>query len=342
MRIFRDLVMLLTAALAISCASADDRAVTTSLELAGDILPAHDPVLIREGGTYYSFSTGLGDRLPLMARASDDLKTWRPLPSPLATVPDWAKAVVPGSKGFWAPDIAKVNGRYRLYYSISTFGSRSSAIGLATSASLDPHSPDYRWQDEGLVVSSSDVDEFNAIDANFFADDDGRHWLSFGSFWGGLKLVELDTVTGKPLPDAPFIAIARRGGDANYAVEAPFIVARDDHYYLIVSFDHCCRGAKSDYKLAVGRADAITGPYLDRSGVPMMQGGGTILVEAAPDDRFQGPGHAGYLRDSDGTEYLIHHAYDRENRGRPALRLEKLRWDADGWPYIVTGDKAHD
>lgn len=321
------------AALLLGCAAAG----TQQSEPAGltdDYAPAHDPVMMREGSRYYVYSTGLGRRGPLMARSSSDLHFWRPLPSPITAVPAWAREAVPGVKEFWAPDIAKVSGRYRLYYSVSTFGSRRSAIGLATSASLDPASLDYGWRDEGLVIASSDKDNFNAIDPNFAVDDDGHQWLAFGSFWGGLKLVELDPQTGKPAPGAELISLARRDAAHNHAIEAPLIVEHGGWYFLIASFDYCCRGVRSDYKLAMGRSRSITGPYRDRDGQAMTDGGGSILLQAREGDRFRGPGHAGHYHTGDGLDLLVYHAYDAENDGRATLRIAQLEWNEDGWPEV--------
>jgi len=330
--------IVLTAALLSGCAAVEPGGPTpegpSRLQLTGDFAPAHDPVMMRGDGSFYIYSTGLGGRMPLMARRSSDLLDWEPLPSPITAIPAWAREKVPGATGFWAPDIAKVNARYRLYYSVSTFGSRNSAIGLATSASLDPASPDYGWRDEGMVVASSEAVDYNAIDPNFIIDADGRHWLSFGSFWGGLKIVELDPATGKPLPDAELVPIARRDAEHGWSIEAPFIIGHGGWYYLIVSFDHCCRGAKSTYKLAMGRSRKITGPYVDRDGRAMMDAGGTILLAAKPGDRFQGTGHAGHYRTGDGRDILVYHAYDTENKGRATLRIAQLDWDRDGWPQV--------
>lgn len=302
--------------------------------LTGDYYPAHDPVIMREGDYYYVFGTGMDNRKPLMARRSRDLVHWEALPGPLAAIPDWAHEAVPSARDLWAPDISKVNGRYRLYYAVSRFGTRQSAIGLLTSASLDPASPDYGWRDEGVVLSSSDAVDYNAIDANFVIDEQGRHWLTFGSFWGGLKLVELDHETGKPLPDAPLHAIAKRDAEHGWAVEAPFIFRRGGWYYLMVAFDACCRGADSTYKLAIGRSRDITGPYVDRDGRAMMEAGGTVLLEGKPGDRFLGPGHAGHMRTAKGTDIIVYHAYDAENGGRRTLRVGQLDWNKDGWPEV--------
>lgn len=312
-------------------------AAPQEMPLSGDVVPAHDPVLIREGDRYFAFSTGQRDRRPLVARTSRDLRHWRPLPSPLPDLPDWAKAMVPGAREMWAPDISRVGGRYRLYYSVSRFGTQQSAIGLATAATLDPEAPGYGWRDEGLVIASREGDPYNAIDPAFARDRQGGEWLAFGSFWGGIQLIRLDPLTGKPATGAKPMTIARRGAESKEdAIEAPFIVDHGGWYWLIVSFDFCCRGVKSSYHLRIGRARSIEGPYLDRAGRAMREGGGTVLLQAdaAGRDRFRGPGHAAVLRDRDGSDYLIHHAYDAAAQGVATLRIARLHWDKAGWPFV--------
>jgi len=301
----------------------------------GDIVPTHDPVLIRQGDYYYSYATGQGDRLPLVARRSRDLVHWNKLPGPIEKLPQWASQLIPGAHGAWAPDISYVNGRYRLYYSVSTFGSRKSVIGLATASTLNPDDPDYGWRDEGLVISSSEADDYNAIDPNFVIDGQGRNWLAFGSFWGGLKLVELDPATGKP-KSVDLIPIARSTQPQGWAIEAPFIFWQQDWYWLIASAGYCCRGSDSTYHLIIGRAKDIEGPYVDREGKPMLTGGGSILLQADAEglDRWRGPGHAGYLLGPDGADFLIYHAYDRLDKGKSTLRTAILDWNSDGWPQI--------
>ncbi|WP_380871471.1 arabinan endo-1,5-alpha-L-arabinosidase [Sphingomonas sp. DBB INV C78] len=309
---------------------------TLNSRLTGDLTPTHDPVIIREGDTYHVFSTGHGQRL-IETRTSQDLVHWTAGAPLFNAIPDWAKKAVPGTDGMWAPDISFVNGRYRLYYSISTFGSNRSAIGLFTSKTLDPKSRDYGWRDEGLVVASTPADDFNAIDPNFIVDRDGRHWLSLGSFWSGIKLFELDPKTGKPLqPNAKPVSIAQRpapaGGPA--PIEAPFIVDHGGYYWLMVSYDYCCKGVNSTYYTVIGRSKSITGPYLGKDGSALMEGRGTIFLRAdlQEQQRFRGPGHAGWLRDKDGKDYVLYHAYDRQKNGAPTLRIAPVRWGADGWP----------
>jgi len=308
-------------------------AETLNDRLTGDLAPVHDPVIAREGDTYYVFTTGGG------VRTSPDLIHWSAAPKLIAAMPTWTARAVPGSKDYWAPDISYVNGRWRLYYAVSTFGSNRSAIGLLTSPTLDPKAPGYGWRDDGLVLMSTRDSDFNAIDPNLVIDRDGGQWLSLGSFWSGLKLFRLDPATGKPAdPKAAPIAIARRPAPAGAPapVEAPFIVDHGGYYWLIASYDYCCKGAQSTYYTVIGRSKAITGPYLGKDGSSMMQGGGTVLLRAdlPEQDRFRGPGHAGFLHDRDGTDYVVYHAYDKANKGVPTLRIAPIRWDADGWPQV--------
>jgi arabinan endo-1,5-alpha-L-arabinosidase len=310
--------------------------------LSGDITGVHDPVIIREGGTYYVYSTG-SDKpgSAVLVRTSPDLVKWTKRGHVFEKMPDWTTKAVPGAEGMWAPDIAYVGGRYLLYYSLSTFGSNRSAIGLATSPTLDPKAPNYGWRDEGLVVMSTPASDFNAIDPNHVIDREGRHWLSLGSFWTGIKLFELNPKTGKLLrPSAKPFSLARRrapaGGPA--PVEAPFIIGRGGYYYLFVSYDYCCKGANSTYYTVVGRSKAIQGPYLGKDGSRLMDGEGTIFLRADLQEkqRFRGPGHPGYLKDVGGKEYIVYHAYDKENKGVPTLRITPVRWTADGWPEPVS------
>lgn len=314
-------------------------APTLNDRLTGDLTPTHDPVIAREGDTYYVFGTGHGQRL-VETRSSKDLVHWTAGAPLFTTIPEWAQKAVPGTGGMWAPDISLVNGRWRLYYSVSTFGSNRSAIGLFTNATLDPKAPNYAWRDEGLVVQSLPSDDFNAIDPNFVIDAEGKHWLSLGSFWSGIKLFALDPKTGKQLRsgEKPY-SIARRPAPMGAAapVEAPFIVPHGGYYYLLVSYDYCCKGANSTYYTAIGRSKAITGPYLGKDGSAMMEGKGTIFLRAdlQEQQRFRGPGHAGWLHDKDGKDYVVYHAYDKENRGAPTLRIAQISWGADGWPVAA-------
>lgn len=293
---------------------------------AGDnaVRHVHDPCIIKDGAYYYVFSTGHG--VPI--RRSRDLSRWELAGRVFAEdVPPWAKQEVPGTVMPWAPDIARFNGRYYLYYSLSTFGKNRSAIGLATNKTLDPKSKDYAWKDEGKVFESSPDNNYNAIDSNVLPVGRSRLAFTFGSFWSGLKLVDADAKTGKPLPGAQVRPLA--GRERPGAVEAPFLIRRGEYYYLFASYDLCCRGVRSTYNIRVGRAKEVEGPYQDRDGKPLTESGGTLVL--GTEGSVIGPGHCAVLQDGR-RHLLVHHFYDGEANGVPTLQVRPLAWNADGWP----------
>ena len=294
---------------------------------------AHDPSIAKDRDTYYLYTTGTG--IPFSY--SKDLKHWTAGGAVFSQAPTWIASVVPAAhNSIWAPDIVKYHGRWLLFYAVSTFGRNQSAIGVAGNTTLDPHSPAYRWVDEGEVISTHPGDNWNAIDPNFCVDKQGAPWLAAGSFWSGLKLMSLDRETYKPVAGAALIPIAQRPvtPEVRGAIEAPYIHRHSEYYYLFASFDFCCRGTGSTYNVRVGRSRDITGPYLDRDGISMLQGGGTQLLFA--DDRWKGPGHNCILPEGKGkTERIVYHAYDALDRGRPKLRIQTLNWDRAGWPNVV-------
>jgi len=313
-----------------------------ALKLDGDILGAHDPSMIREGRTYYVFTTG---RTPsgggLAIRCSSDLRHWRFCGEVFNAIPAWIRERSPGTRDLWAPDISYAGGRYRLYYAYSLFGKNTSGIALATTQTLDPSSPQYGWRDEGLVLESTAADDYNAIDPNYVEDTSHRAWLAFGSFWTGIKMRSLDASTGKlSSADTTTYPLASRvrpadaapnppGLPGNWqAIEAPFIVHHGSFYYLFASFDLCCRGVKSTYRTVVGRADSITGPYRDRQGVPMLQGGGTSVLSA--NSRWFGPGGESILLRHHGPDLIVFHAYDHVT-GKSSLQISTIEWKG-GWP----------
>ncbi|MXP27075.1 family 43 glycosylhydrolase [Altererythrobacter indicus] len=311
--------------------------------VSGDISPVHDPAMIKLHDEYVLFVTS-HQNTPyafLPVRTSRDLTHWTFRGPVIPRLPEWAEGEVPGVSGIWAPDVLQVGHQTRLYYSLSRFGENRSAIGLLTNDHFDPEKPSAGWVDRGLVFRSGPGDDFNAIDPNVLVDEAGRHWLSFGSFWSGIKLIELNPETGLPLADAPLHAIARRAEPG--AIEAPFLYAHGGYYYLFASFDRCCMGVKSTYHVMVGRSRAVTGPYLDKEGRDMMDGGGSVVLRAdlEADQRFKGPGHEAVLRDGE-RDLIIYHAYDAKREGTATLRIQQLDWSADGWPTAVPLTKRSD
>jgi arabinan endo-1,5-alpha-L-arabinosidase len=162
----------------------------------------HDPsTIVKCKDEYWLFSTGVG----INSWRSKGLQTWQAGPRVFTNIPAWRTNAVPGNRGhLWAPDVIHLKGRYLLYYSVSTFGKNTSAIGLAANPTLDPDDPNFAWTDQGMVVQSHSTNNFNAIDPAVILDAEGNLWMSFGSFWSGLKLIQLNPATGKRIaPDSP-------------------------------------------------------------------------------------------------------------------------------------------
>lgn len=319
---------------------------TIGMQVDAQSIIVHDPVMIRQNDTYYVFCTGMG----ISVFSSPDMKNWKREEPVFAQAPQWAVKAVPTFKGhIWAPDISYFNGQYYLYYSVSAFGKNTSCIGLVTNRTLNPSDPAFKWIDHGKIIQSVPGEtNWNAIDPNFIRDETGTPYLCFGSFWDGLKLVKLS-------PDAMSVAedihhiptIASRKSDPNSvnppaidnnpvdaggnAIEAPFIFRKGDYYYLFASIDYCCKGVNSTYKMIVGRAAKLIGPYNDLSGKEMTRGGGTILLQGDAD--WNGVGHNAVVN-FDGSDYLVFHGYDAHDNGKPKLNIRKLNWNKDGWPVI--------
>ena len=276
------------------------------------------------------FSTGSR----IIICCSKDIVEWEFCGRVFERIPVWLSKAVPGVGDLWASDISYFNGKRHLYYSGSTFGSNRSVIGLATNVTLDPNRPDYAWVDEGLVIDSEPTFDWNAIDPTLAFDESGQPWLVFGSYWSGIKMRKIDAATGKlTADDATLYSLANRrtGPDNTTAIEAAFIIQRGAFYYLFTSFDACCQGAASTYNVRVGRSAEITGPYVDRDGRPMLDGGGTLMLSAY--DRWRGPGHNG-IYTKNGVDWIVYHAYDAQLNGVPNLRIESLAWDDEGWPRL--------
>ena len=265
----------------------------------------HDPsTIILCDGKFYTYGTG-GTSL-----VSDDGWTWR------------RGAVLP-RRGL-APDVIQIGDRYFLYIAANS-GPTKADIILLTNKTLDPASPDYKWSEGGVVASSDGVEDCNAIDPGVLLDPNTKRlWLTYGSYFGYIRLVELDSRTGMRLnPHEKPRNIAING-------EASIMIYHDGWYYLLVTHGSCCRGADSGYNIRVGRAKKITGPFLDNIGVDMIQGGGKLF--AGSSGRVIGPGHFGLFDLDDGVQrFSLHYEADLERGGASVLDIRPLLWK-DGWP----------
>ena len=293
-------------------------------------LGVHDPSAITPcNGRYYVFFTGQG----ISSKSSSDLKYWSAGPSVFSSPPSWTTSAVPGFTGnFWAPDVIYFNGVYHLYYAVSTFGSQVSAIGLATNPTLDPSNPSYHWTDQGPVIESSNGSAYNCIDPSVTFDTSSNLWMSFGSFWNGIYMVQLDPTTGLINTNSPgriHEAFNTASGDP---IEASYLYHHGNYYYLFANWGTCCAGVNSTYNIRMGRSTNITGPYLDDNGVNMVSGGGTLFLKTT--GKFIGPGQMGIL-EGNGVEYFGYHYYDGNNNGAPTYDVEPLSWTTDGWPSFT-------
>ena len=312
------------------------------LLLAGVPLPAappnvrgslgiHDPsAVIQCGGRYYVFGTGQG----ISSKSSADKIYWITGPSVFATAPSWTTTAVPGFTGFfWAPDVVFFNGRYHLYYAVSTFGSQVSAIGLATNPTLDPADPAYLWTDQGPVIQSGYSVSYNTIDPSVTFDSSSNLWMSFGSFFSGIHLIQLNATTGlRNATNLTVYAIANDNAAGGDPIEASYLYHYGSYYYLFVNWGSCCSGLASTYNIRVGRATSITGPYLDRNGVNLNASGGTPFLSTT--GKYLAPGQIGILNDQ-GNYYFGYHYLDADAGGNPTFDLEPLVWTSDGWPAFT-------
>jgi arabinan endo-1,5-alpha-L-arabinosidase len=311
----------------------------SSYSLTGDTYPVLDPSVIRQGSTYYAFTTDVApaarsSSLPILC--SHDKVNWSACGSIFpAGPPAWVGRAVPGLSGLWAPDVSFFQGEFHVYYTGSTLESQQSVIGLVTNTTLDPRNPAYKWVDRGPVIESAVGDDFNALDPNIFLDTDGTVWLTYGSFWSGIKQRQIDPASGLLASwNQTRYDLAARPGVPNDPIEGASLVHHGSYYYLFVSLDYCCNTdmAMNDYKQAVGRATSPHGPFYDEDGTAMMNGGATVLLQG--DGTWNAPGGGtAYLDAGNGDSFLIFHAHSSAHNCRPYAWIKTLQW-VDGWPVI--------
>jgi arabinan endo-1,5-alpha-L-arabinosidase len=268
----------------------------------------HDPSTIMEcAGKFYTFGTGNGGLI------SDDGWTWR------------GGGVRPG--GGAAPDAIKIGDRYLVVYGATgggLGGGHNGRILTMWNKTLDPASPDFKYSEPVVVASSDGLEDCDAIDPSLLLDPtDGRLWLTYGTYFGFIRLVELDPGTGRRVEGNQPVNIA-------IDCEATALIYRDGWYYLLGTHGTCCDGANSTYNIRVGRSRAVTGPYVDNMGMDMIRGGGKLVVAA--NGRYVGPGHFGLMNLGEGVEkFSCHYEADLERSGRSVLDIRALLWK-DGWP----------
>ena len=299
----------------------------------------HDPVMAKDGDTFYVFGTGPG----ITTMYSKDMKTWTEGKPIFETLPAWVLEALPNFKGdIWAPDIIFYQGQYHIFYACNaTPGKPDAAIGHATSPTLNQKSPNYKWTDQGKIVQSVlGRDQWQAIVPTVIVDDAGTPWFVFGSFWDGLKAVKMTTdMKGFAHPEE-WHTIARRPTSQkpyNYGledsqIEGAFVYKHGDYYYLFASFDMCCRGVNSNYHVVVGRSKSITGPYVDKAGYDMIDGNGTDIA-IGDGVKYAALGHNSVYK-IDGKEYFVAHGYSIPDAGASKLIITELKWDKNGWPLI--------
>jgi arabinan endo-1,5-alpha-L-arabinosidase len=271
----------------------------------------HDPSTIVEcEGKYYTFGTGGGGLI------SEDGWTWN------------GGGVRPG--GGAAPDAMKIGNRYLVVYGATGGGgAHKGAILTMWNKTLDPNSPDFKYSEPVIVATSDGYEDNDAIDPGLMLDPvTGRLWLTYGTYFGFIRLIELDPKTGKHVE-------GNKPVDVAITCEASDLVYHDGWYYLLATHGSCCDGANSTYNVVVGRSKKIAGPYLDNVGRSMLEGGGKMV--AATRGGLIGPGHFGHMILEKGVEKMsLHYEADLEQGGRSVLGILPLLWK-DGWP--VAGEK---
>lgn len=284
-------------------------AISASAQIKGNIF-IHDPSTIAEcDGKYYTFGTGSGGLI------SEDGYTWT------------GGGVRTG--GGVAPDVIKIGDRYLVSYSADFPGTQGKTRGniiTMWTKTLDPESPDFGYSDPMLVAWAEADEDCWAIDPAFLMGPDGRLWCSYGTYFGAIRICELDPKTGDRMPGD----IAT---DVAIDCEATAMMYRNGWYYLLATHGTCCDGVNSTYNIVVGRSRNPRGPYVDNVGRDMMEGGGKMVLSAG--NRVTGPGHFGHFIVDEGVERMsCHYEADMDLSGRSVLAINALQW-RDDWPFVA-------
>jgi arabinan endo-1,5-alpha-L-arabinosidase len=302
----------------------------------------HDPSRITLDGLKARelYSTGLG----VVTSIDRSAEAWSHSSPVFRQLPAWARRAVPkaANDDFWAPDVLDLGHIQRMYYAVSSFGSQISCIGLAE-LSIGQEN----WTDRGEVVCTKVGMNWNAIDPCPVVDPaSGKAYMTLGSFWTGIYITTLDNATGKLEKDAKYLHIAANPKTSSNEIEASFLHCHNGTYFLFVNYGLCCRGVQSTYKIMVGKSEVITGPYVDKAGVHMTDGGGELFLATQGDEI--GPGQVGIQTvpvgstpkmpgqsdavSTDMSTVFSYHFYSKAASGAATLGLRSLLWDKAGWP----------
>jgi len=276
---------------------------------------------------------------------SSGQKDWQPGQCLFTSKPAWIEEELPGNDGaFWAPAFLSA---HVMYYSVASMDEDddSQCIGMATATGTAPH---ITWSDSGDPItcsfdpeSNDDINMPNSIDPAVFVDEDGSQHLVYGG--GRIWMTELDPETGKQIEENwwdendPTYHYLARGPDSLWDpgetewIEAPFLHKYGGYYFLFVNWYGCCDGVDSTYEIHIGRSDQLTGPYLDKDGLAMTEGGGSLLLKA--EGRYIGPGHSGIFSEG-GRDWFSYHYYDGDRDGLPWVEVRRLEW-VEGWPTVT-------
>ena len=322
----------LVAALMCACSSSDEVVIDEEKEEEEEIVIKHytnpvinndapDPTVIRgKDGKFYAFSTMINGNVPVYC--SDDMMNWSKYGEAYtpANVPKFVT-----NAGIWAPDINLIEGKYVLYFSMSTWGGEWEA-GIGRSVAMKPGG---FYTDSKLLFNSTQIGVQNSIDPVVFQED-GRKYLIWGSF-RGIYITEL-TEDGLEIIDKN-----DKQRIAGTAYEGIYIHKRGEYYYMFGAWGSCCSGVNSTYRVVVGRSKSLFGPYVNKNGGRMLDNQHeTILIG---NDYVKGPGHTSQIiTDDNGKDWILYHGYDvnEPNAGRK-MYLDRVNWDSDGWPTIGKG-----
>jgi arabinan endo-1,5-alpha-L-arabinosidase len=310
-------------------------------QLQGATSLVHDPTIIRSNNMYYVLSTDPGTAngqvgdLPILC--SSDQINWTRCGQVFNSIPSWITTLYPGISELWAPDVSFFNGLYHVYYAASTFGTNTSSIGVATAPTMAGP-----WTDSGgPILQSTSSSGFNAIDPNILIDygtgTTVQHiWLTYGSFYGGIYQQEIDQATGTLLTTNPTIyQLASQPGVSGNPIEGASLVQKNGFYYLFVSLGYCCNTVftTDTYQIAVGRGTSPNGPFVDESGTPMLNNGGTVILSSSGE--FTAPGGEFVYTDAANGDLITFHALSNNQNGLDYLFVNQLTWPND-WPLIGT------